>query len=102
MFVVSEEAATSIRTAYEQEGELSAAIEVRRLFPGVSDNAKARACARSIAAWQTLPPKPQKPRVVSLRRAAAQPAPAAPHGKRYWTLLEGMGLKSGRPSIARS
>ena len=40
MFVVSEEAATAIRTAYEQEGELSAAIEVRRLFPGITDNAE--------------------------------------------------------------
>jgi len=49
MFVVSEEAATSIRTAYEQEGELSAANEVRRLFPGITDNAEARECARTIA-----------------------------------------------------
>ena len=32
MFIVSEEAATAIRTAYGQEGEMSAAIEVRRLF----------------------------------------------------------------------
>jgi hypothetical protein len=30
MFVVSEETATAIRTLFEQEGELSAAIEVRR------------------------------------------------------------------------
>jgi hypothetical protein len=30
MFVVSEEAAAAIRTAYEQDGELSAAIELRR------------------------------------------------------------------------
>ena len=42
VFVVSEEAAATIRTAYEQEGELSAAIELRQLFPGVTDNAKAR------------------------------------------------------------
>jgi hypothetical protein len=55
MFVVSEEAAATIRTAYEQEGELSAAIELRRLFPDVTDNAKARECARTIAGWQTLP-----------------------------------------------
>jgi hypothetical protein len=47
MFVVSEEAAASIRTAYEQEGELSAAIELRRLFPGIADNAEARECART-------------------------------------------------------
>jgi hypothetical protein len=55
MFVVSEEAAAAIRTAYEQEGELSAAIEVRRLFPGITDNAEARACARTIARWKPLP-----------------------------------------------
>jgi hypothetical protein len=50
MFVVSEEAAAAIRTAYEQEGELSAAIEVRRLFPGITDNVRARECARTDAA----------------------------------------------------
>jgi hypothetical protein len=49
MFVVSEEAATAIRTAYEQEGELSAAIELRRRLPGIIDNTKARECARRIA-----------------------------------------------------
>jgi hypothetical protein len=39
------------RTAFEQGGELSAAVELRRLFPGVSDNAEAREGARTIAAW---------------------------------------------------
>jgi hypothetical protein len=42
MFVVTEAEAAAIHTAFEQEGELSAAIELRRLFPGVTDNAKAR------------------------------------------------------------
>jgi hypothetical protein len=55
MFVVTEADAAAIRTAYEQEGELSAAIEVRRLFPGIADNAEARACARTIAGWKPLP-----------------------------------------------
>jgi hypothetical protein len=55
MFIVSEEAAAAIRTAYEQEGELSAAIEVQRLFPGVTDNAEGLSCARTIAGWQPLP-----------------------------------------------
>jgi hypothetical protein len=53
MFVVTEADAAAIRAIFEQEGELSAAIEVRRLFPGVNDNAKARACAQSIAGWKT-------------------------------------------------
>ena len=31
-----------IRTAFDQGGELSAAVELRRLFPGITDNAHAR------------------------------------------------------------
>jgi hypothetical protein len=55
MFVVTEAAAAAIRAIFEQEGELSAAIEVRRLFPGITDNGKARECARTIAGWKPLP-----------------------------------------------
>jgi hypothetical protein len=55
MFVVSEAEAAAIRTAFDQGGELSAAIELRRLFPGVGDNVQARACARTIAGWKPLP-----------------------------------------------
>src|ERR1700756_1231885 len=63
MFMVSETEAAAIRTAYEQGGELSAAIELRRLFPGITDNAKARECARTIAGWTPLPaPVPKVPR----------------------------------------
>jgi hypothetical protein len=49
MFLLTEADAAAIRAIYEQEGELSAAIELRRRFPGITDNAKARACVRSIA-----------------------------------------------------
>ena len=55
MFVVTEAEAAAIRTAFEQRGELSAAVELRRLFPAVTDTAKARACARTIAGWKPLP-----------------------------------------------
>jgi hypothetical protein len=55
MFVVTEEDAAAIRAVFEQEGELSAAIELRRRFPGITDNAKARECARTIAGWMPLP-----------------------------------------------
>jgi hypothetical protein len=65
MFLVTEEDATAIRNAFEQEGELSAAIELRRRFPGITDNAKTRDCARQIAGWQPLPAPPAK--VVRLR-----------------------------------
>jgi len=47
MFLVTEADAAAIRAIFGQEGELSAAIELRRRFPGITDNAKARACARS-------------------------------------------------------
>jgi hypothetical protein len=39
MFVVTEEEAAAIRTAFNQGGELAAAVELRRLFPGITDNA---------------------------------------------------------------
>jgi hypothetical protein len=69
MFLVTDTEAAAIRAIDEQEGELSAAIELRRLFPGVTDYAKARAHVRSIAGWKPLPPAPEKQQVVGLRRA---------------------------------
>jgi hypothetical protein len=54
MFIVSEADAAAIRTAYHQGGDLSAAVELRRLFPGISDNEGACACARTIAGWTPL------------------------------------------------
>jgi hypothetical protein len=35
-FIVSEAEAAAIRTAYEHGGELAAAVELRRLFPGLA------------------------------------------------------------------
>ena len=55
MFVITETEAAAIRATFNQEGELSAAIELRRRVPGITDNTKARACARSIAGWTPLP-----------------------------------------------
>jgi hypothetical protein len=60
MFVVAEADAAAIREIFERDGELSAAIEVRRRFPGIVDNAKARERARVIASWQPLPLPPPK------------------------------------------
>ena len=42
MFVVTEADAAAIRAVYEQRGEFAAAIELRRRFPGITDNAQAR------------------------------------------------------------
>ena len=41
MFVVSEAEAAAIRAVYEQRGEFAAAVELRRLFPSITDNAQA-------------------------------------------------------------
>jgi hypothetical protein len=45
---------------FEQDGELSAMIELRRHFPGITDNTRARECARIIAGWTppTVNPAP--------------------------------------------
>ena len=51
MFTVTEADADAIRAIYETDGELSAAIELRRRFPGITDNENARRCARSIGGW---------------------------------------------------
>jgi len=60
MFVVTEADAAAIRAVFEQEGEPSAAIEVRRRFPGTTDHATARAHSRTIAGWKPLP-TPMRP-----------------------------------------
>jgi hypothetical protein len=63
MFVATEADAAAIRAAFEQDGEFSAAIELRRRFPGITDNTTARECARSIAGWQPRPaPAPKATR----------------------------------------
>jgi hypothetical protein len=58
MFVVTEAEAAVIRAVFEQCGELSAAVELRRRFPGITDNTQARECARTIAGWRPLPLRP--------------------------------------------
>jgi RecB family exonuclease len=65
MFMVTEADAAAIRTIFEQEGELSAAIELRRRCPGIADNLEARRCARTIADWTPTPDLP--PTVARLR-----------------------------------
>ena len=62
MFIVTEADAAAIRAAFEQDGELSAAIELRRRFPAITDNAKARMWARTIAGWKPVPTVAHRPR----------------------------------------
>jgi hypothetical protein len=59
MFTISEAEAAAIRAIYEQRGEFSAAVELRRLFPGITDTAQARECARTIVGWKPLPKRPR-------------------------------------------
>jgi hypothetical protein len=60
MFVVTDADAAAIRAVFERDGELSAAIELRRRFSGITDNEKARQHARIIAGWKP-PPVPAAP-----------------------------------------
>jgi hypothetical protein len=70
MFVVTEVDAAAIRAVFEQRGEFAATVELRRLFPGITDNAQARECLRTIAGWKPLPLRPVKrlPKPPRLRR----------------------------------
>ena len=54
MFSVSEEEVAAIRAAFDHGGEFAAAVELRRRFPGITDNGQARQCARAIAGWTPL------------------------------------------------
>jgi len=56
MFMVDEATADAIRRAFTEDGEFAAAVELRRHFPGIVDNAQARQCARrTIAGWEPRP-----------------------------------------------
>ncbi len=83
MFMLTAAEADLIRAAWDSSGELGAAVELRRLFPGITDNENARRCARAIASW---PPRDQAPvpDVKPVRRGPARksakisPEPASP------------------------
>ena len=58
---ISEAQAAAIRAVFEQRGELSAVAELRRLFPGVTDNRQAprvRARDRRLEAAQAVAARP--------------------------------------------
>jgi hypothetical protein len=76
MFVVTEEEEAAIHAVYQQRGEFAAAIELRQRFPGITDNAQARQCARTIAGWKPLPLRPVK-RTPKVPRALGGPVQGA-------------------------
>jgi len=55
MSVVTEAKAAVLHAVYEQRSEFAAAVELRRRFPGITDNAQARECAPTIAGWKPRP-----------------------------------------------
>ncbi len=71
MFAVDEPTAQAIRLAFDQGGELSAIVELRRHYPLITDNEQAAGCVRTIAAWKPLATKP--PMGLRRPRRAAEP-----------------------------
>ena len=61
MFSISDADVAAIVDASERGGELSAKIEVRRLFPGIPENAEALWAAMNIAGWEALLVSPPEP-----------------------------------------
>jgi len=59
MFAVDEATAHAIRQAYQDGGELSGVVELRRHFPLITDNARARLCLRMIMGWVQRTPAPE-------------------------------------------
>ena len=80
MFAVDEVTALAIRQACEDGGELSGVVELRRHFPLITDNTRARLCLQMIMSWAPITPAPEPAPHVELgasppsrrRRAAAR------------------------------
>jgi hypothetical protein len=58
MFVVTEADVVAVRAVFNEEGELSAAIEMRRRFSGIPNLAKALEYASTITGW--APPEARR------------------------------------------
>ena len=62
MFSLSEAETASIHAAFDGGGEFAAAVEMRRLCPGITDLIQARRCARTVVSWRPVPVTPQPER----------------------------------------
>ena len=62
MFMVDEEIAAAIRRAWDEGGELSAVVELRRHFSLVAAGENARLCERTIVGWTQRPAPDQERR----------------------------------------
>jgi hypothetical protein len=65
MFSISDKDIAAIQAAFERGGESSATIELRRIFPGIPDNAEARTIALTIVGWRSMPANPREPRATA-------------------------------------
>ena len=59
MFSLTKAEINSIRAAFNGGGEFAAAVELRRLCPGITDLAQAQRCARTVVSWRPVPVTPQ-------------------------------------------
>jgi hypothetical protein len=75
MFTVDEAAAAAIRQAWHEGGELAGAVEFKRHFRLITDNARAAMCARIIAGW-TPPPEQSAPVPKRAGRSRRRPGAA--------------------------
>lgn len=55
MFAIDDATVVIVRHAFDEHGELAAAVELRRHFPGIGDLAWAREVVRIILRWQPIP-----------------------------------------------
>lgn len=58
MFSTSDKDIAAIQAAFERGGESSATIELRRIFPGIPNNAEARTIALTIVGWSLMSKAP--------------------------------------------
>jgi hypothetical protein len=52
MFIVDEASVEAVRRSFAESGELAAAVELRRRFPGINDLAHARKLVRVLLSWR--------------------------------------------------
>ena len=60
MFAVDEATAHAIRQACQDGGKLSGMVELRRHFPLITDNARARVYLEVIMSWRPPTPSPEQ------------------------------------------
>ena len=61
VFSTSGKDIAAIQAAFDRGGQFAATVEVRRLFPGIPDNAEARRIALIIAGWEPMPANSREP-----------------------------------------